>query len=402
MEGVSRTEALVLGEGPSGSNHLQLFTLDVGSMNAVRAYVGQRRPDTIPAAPGPSSSISEDALLAVTNREPTPPRYGLGSTLHDTSLPVAFDTAAERLDATVPFDSSPFQGTPDAVLTGPDPDPRATLQVLYPEKSNLPPIQPAFIDTTPDYSEPTGADREPVLLNPDSSAGQLSAITVDVIPFLTPQTAEWSIPTVIKAPTPPAVEDPVIRPIEEHISAFVKNPITVGGETSVDGPTTSAAEDLVTPAVDDLTFASTVRLPTPQFHTPRFSFPPFQRPTLLDTLIQRLQTKRVLVHTWRIADQYLEGQGALPTRHRLENLGPGQISEYIKSGGKSINASSHFMKEKVTIPFPSFRNKLDLPYTGIICLRETIDDCCCTTKKLTTTPSLCARHDSSINRFRMF
>ena len=119
------------------------------------------------------------------NREPTPPRHDLGPTLHNTPLPVTFDSVTERLDATAPFDSAPFQGTPDAVSTGPDSSPHATLQVLCPEEPNSPPIRPAFSDAPPDCREPTGADREPVLFNPDSSADQLSTATVALIPSLT-------------------------------------------------------------------------------------------------------------------------------------------------------------------------------------------------------------------------
>jgi hypothetical protein len=141
------------------------------------------------------------------------------------------------------------------------------------------------------------------------------------IPQPTPQTDEQQVSPTVGEPIAPAVEHPVTPPIEESIPTDVEDTI------------------------------ATIPQPIQGIPAARFSLSPFQRPTLLDTLIQRLRTKRVLVHSWR-ADRCSIGQATPPTRHRRENLDPTQIFEYAKSGGKSINASSHLVKEKVAVSSP--------------------------------------------------
>ena len=175
-EGVSRIEAPVLGEGPSGSVHLQPSALDVGSMNAAEAHSDM----------GLATPISEDIPLVVADREPTP-RYGI------LPLPATSILVTERLDATVPLNlrtlpvtSAPPQRTPDVLPAGPDLDLCATLQTPHPGGSDLFPVQPTLSDAPPDNTESTEGDRELAALIPDSRSGQLPATTIDIAPSPTP------------------------------------------------------------------------------------------------------------------------------------------------------------------------------------------------------------------------
>ena len=117
-------------------------------------------------------------------------------------------------------------------------------------------------------------------------------------------------------------------------------------------------EQLVHPISEVLTATTTFPRHTHQTTTLQFSLSLFQRPTLLDTLVQRLQTKRALVYSWRIADQFSERRDTPPTRYRLKDLDSSQIYEYLKSGGKSNNALRQPAKEKVGTPLPLFRRGL--------------------------------------------
>lgn len=143
--------------------------------------------------------------------------------------------------------------------------------------------------------------------------------------------------------------------VEEFGPAVVGRPIT-----RIDAsPHALPAEDLITTtAIPPSTCRAAPR---------RFRLPLFQRPALLGALIDRLSTKRNLIHSWRAADRTLKGGDAPPIRHRLGDLDPSQIYEYLKSGGKSINAQSQSAKEMVRSPFftPSLRH-LSSRYTGII------------------------------------
>jgi len=148
-------------------------------------------------------------------------------------------------------------------------------------------------------------------------------------------------PQAIKACTLPDVEDTTILVTK------------VSGPVPAKGPAIPPHEESISPVVKDLITVPT--LPQPHRHHPnqRFFLSPFQRPALLDTLVQRLQKKRNLVFSWRVTDQRLAEQGTLPARYRVEDLSPSQISEYIRSGGKSIDAPPDLTKDKVFFFPPS-------------------------------------------------
>ena len=181
------------------------------------------------------------------------------------------------------------------------------------------------------------------------------------IPQPISQPAEQSIPPAIEELVSPAAEDPVNSAVEESIPPVAEDQITLADGASdlvlAEGQIASVVGD---PAAGDSSYAASKDLivapsnlrPIQQTSTPRFFLSRLQCPTILNTLIQRLQAKRILVHTWRVSDQCSAGQGIPPTRHRLENLDSGQIFEYIKSGGKSINLQSHPAEEQVTNSLP--------------------------------------------------
>ena len=182
-EGVSRVEAPVLGEGPSGSVHLQPSALDVGSMNATEAHSDMGLP----------TPISEDTPLVVADREPTP-RHGI------LPLPATFISVTERLDATVPLNlrtlpitSAPPQSTLGVLATGPDPDLCATLQTPHSGGSDLLPVQPTVNDAPQDNTESTEDDRELGAFNPDDCTGQLPATAIDIAPSPTPPRVSTSV-----------------------------------------------------------------------------------------------------------------------------------------------------------------------------------------------------------------
>ena len=354
---MSRIEAPVLGEGPSGSVHLQPSALDVGSMNAAEAHSDM----------GLATPISEDIPLVVADREPTP-RYGI------LPLPATSISATERLDATDSSESTEELGHgKPLVATSSEEDISGYLM------QNLGGLPGATC-----VVRQAGGPAEPC---PDS----VPQPTLQPADQPTTETADESGIPVLEQLVAPAVEDLVTSSVEECISALVKDPVTLADEPSSSfppkGSVASTAEGLATSTADDLTFVSTVPQPIQQAHTSRFRLPPFQHSTLLDTLIQRLRTKRVLVHTWSPADECPGSQGAPPIHHRVEDLNASQIFEYLKSGGKSINAPSRLVKEKVTIHFPLWKQP-HLRCTGVTCMRETIDDRCRSTKRLTATTPL--------------
>lgn len=146
-----------------------------------------------------------------------------------------------------------------------------------------------------------------------------------------------------------AIENPGNPSVEEFVHPVVRESITpvVGGSTIyVDKPSNPLPSE-------DLISAMAVPRPTDQGAAHRFSLSLFQRPTFLDTLIQKLQTKRALVHSWRVADQSSKGRNTPPIRYRLEDLDASQIYECLRSGGKAVNVLPRLsMKEKVRTLLP--------------------------------------------------
>jgi hypothetical protein len=154
-----------------------------------------------------------------------------------------------------------------------------------------------------------------------------------------------------------AVEDTVNPSFGESIHPAVSGSITSTDEM----PNPLPAEGLVSPLVeqlvhsvsDDLVATGTVPRPAHQGAIRSFSVSLFQCPAVLDPLVQRLRTKRALVHSWVVADLSLKGHGIPPTRYRLEDLDPNEIYEYLKSGGRSVNISAQPIKNKVDPLRPS-------------------------------------------------
>lgn len=173
------------------------------------------------------------------------------------------------------------------------------------------------------------------------------------IPQQIPQTVDT--PTTLTAGEPiSSVTNGVTQHDGEHVHPVAGDTITPVTETSDPTP----AEDLAVRSVEELGFPvikgliTAPNIPRPPQHPPsrRFFLSSFQRPTLLDALVRRLQKKRALLHSWRAGDQCPGEQGAPPIRPILETLTPSQIFEYIKSGGKSISAPPDLAKDKVKFP----------------------------------------------------
>ena len=149
---------------------------------------------------------------------------------------------------------------------------------------------------------------------------------------------EETIPLTIGGP---AVEDSVSPRVEEPVHTVVEHSKDLA---------TPPVEQLIHPVSEVLTATTPFLPPIHQATIGRFSLSLFQRPTLLDALVRRLRKKHVIVHSWRIADQPSEWQGAPPTRSRLKDLDSSQIYEYLKSGGKSVQPA----KEKVGTSLPLY------------------------------------------------
>ena len=233
---MSRVEAPVLGEGPSGSVHLQPSALNVGSMNATEAHSDMGLP----------TPISEDTPLVVADREPTP-RHGI------LPLPATFISVTERLDATDSSESTEELGHGKPLMaTSSEEDISGYLM------QNL--------GSLPGITYVVRQAGGPAELCSDS----VSQSTLQPADQPTTQTANESGIPVLEQLIAPAVEDLVTSSIEECISALVKDPVTLADEPSSSippkGSVTSTAKGLATSTTDDLTFVSTVPQPIQQTH----------------------------------------------------------------------------------------------------------------------------------------
>lgn len=186
----------------------------------------------------------------------------------------------------------------------------------------------------------------PPLVTAHQTSSVLDKQQLRLIQQPTPQTLDRS--------TTSTTEDSISSialPIEERVPLVASDTITpvteVSGPTPAEYPAIPPIERSISPIVEDLVAVPTTVQSLQHPPTPRFFLSSFQRPTLLSTLIQRLQKKRALVHSWRAADEYQAEQGVPPTRPILENLSPSQIFGYIESGGKSIDATPGLTKDKV-------------------------------------------------------
>ena len=322
-----RIEASIPGED---SSEIQLSAFDVGSMNAAEAHEGSASVpveltlDNTP--PDYNRSTGDDRELGV---------LGLNSSVGRASVVIADATSST---------TTPRMCTPVTSSTSLD-SPESVAELRH----GNPLVAAGSEEDISDYLlgaicvvHQAGGPADPY-------SDSVPQPTSRAVKRSTTLPVRESVLSVLEQSISPVIEDPVTSPVEQRTPAVFKDLSTLTDESSAQRPTTSANGDLAISGADDLAAALTIPLPFRKSHTPRFFLPPFQRPTLLDMLIQRLQTKRVLVHTWRTADQCAAGQGAPPTRHRLENLDPDQIFEYIKSGGKSIDTPPHLEREKVTI-----------------------------------------------------
>lgn len=130
-----------------------------------------------------------------------------------------------------------------------------------------------------------------------------------------------------------------------------------GGSTEVDPREGSLLQESIPPVVGSPT-THVDQMPNllpaeNSISTAALSPSVFLRPALLDTLIKRLQTKRVHLHGSRVAGKSSEGRDTPSTRYRLRDLDSSQIYEYLKSGGRSINAPSPPGIQRVSTPLPS-------------------------------------------------
>lgn len=121
---------------------------------------------------------------------------------------------------------------------------------------------------------------------------------------------------------------------------------------AVEGSVNHPAQAPVRLVAEESNPPTTVICSTHQATTQRFSLSLFQRTTIFDTLIQRLQVRRISVPGWRVAGQPPPARGTAPARRRLRDLNASQIYECLKSGGKSVNALPRPVDEKVCTPSP--------------------------------------------------
>ena len=320
-ENASRLEPSLLGEGTPANHDLQSPAPGVGPISPAEVRsgfiigaaisVGSRdfapMDTTSPAAPDlPTSDVNDTSSILhkgdpslISLGNPPPPTTSATIT-NPPDVPSPFEPR------TFPATPVPCQGTLDSVVAGSS-------------KMRSPTLGPACLNSP----EPTELlHRKTCPLESAHAVRQAGGLTK-------PGPCEESnLPTV----GGPVVEGPVNPPAEE----FVHPPV----------------ERLVHPISEVL--IATTAFPRPTYHTTtrRFSLSLFQRPTLLDTLVQRLRTKRVLVHSWRIADQFSEWRDTPPARYRLKDLDSSQIYQYLKSGGKSVNALHQPAKEKVSASLP--------------------------------------------------
>ena len=276
----------------------------------------------------------------------------------------------------IPTFTAPLRS--QAVISNPDPGSRQRF-----------PVDPEGTTTAPQFGshDPTstftfgkrdeGSDLEmedssSVVTDPLVTAHQ----TVSVLAEQHPRPVQQPAPQTIGRSTAPtagetisSIVDMIIPPLEEPVPVATGDTTTLvtemSGPTPAEDPAILSVEILISPVVEDPIAAPTIIRSLQHPPTPRFFLSSFQRPALLNTLIQRLQKKRSLVHSWRSADEYQAEQGVPPTRPILENLSPSQIFEYIKSSGKSIDAKPDLMKDKVISP-PPRGNCLDSPCVAVV------------------------------------